>query len=268
MKIAYTSDLHIEFLVNNLQKKHKREFSVQESAEMFCVALSKIECDFAVVAGDTSHCVADIILFFSEIDKQVSKPIYVILGNHDYWNWQSSLVRRKYEERPYEIESIEEQCKTEFAKFKNIKLLVAGDKHTQNGLTIIGDCGFAAFNNSFNCRNGIYRSTLKDWYKEKALTERWVKFYKSAAFTGDKTLIITHNPPTDWGYNYEPKDDNRYYIFGHVHDVDARTCTGAEIITKDNYYGDAANGYRKSDIEFKVLEINDTQRDLFICKTP
>ena len=255
MKIAYTSDLHIEFLVHNLQERHNREFSVQELAGMFCTALNKVKHDFAVVAGDTSHCVADIILFFSEVDKRVSKPIYVILGNHDYWNWQSSLVRRKYEELPHGIELVEERCKAEFAKFKNIKLLVAGDRYTQNGLTIIGDCGFAAYNHKFNCRSGIYRNALRDWHKEIELTQRWFKFFESAAFNGDNILIITHNPPTDWGCDYEPKDENRYYIFGHVHDIDTRTCSGVEIVKKDNYYGDAANGYRKSDIEFKVLEI-------------
>lgn len=254
VKVAYTSDLHIEFLVANLQEKHNREFSSQEAAEMFCAELDKVKCNFAVVAGDTSHCVADTILFFSEINKRIRKPIYVVLGNHDYWNWQSSLVRQKYEERPYQIETIEEQCKAEFAKFKKMKLLIAGDKYIQDCITVIGDCGFAAYNHKFNCRSGIYRNTLRDWHKEIELTKRWVEFFESVAFNGGKTLIITHNSPTDWGCDYEQKDDNRYYIFGHVHDIDARTCTGVEIIKKDNYYGDAANGYDKSEIEFKVLE--------------
>lgn len=174
MKTAYTGDLHLEFLASNLQEKFNREFSVKDLAEMFCNELAKIECDFAVVAGDTSHCPADVVRFFAEVDIRATKPIYVVLGNHDYWNWASSLVRNKYEDLPH----------------KNVE-------------------------------------AIEKWFKDKFR----------------------------WGFGYDDFDDgseNRYYIFGHVHDIDTRTCSGVEIVKKDNFYGDAANGYRKSVIEFKV----------------
>jgi len=253
LRIAYTADLHLEFLTSNLQKKFAREFLVQDLAGMFCVQLDKTACDFAVVAGDTSHCVADVARFFSEVDKSVSKPIYVVLGNHDYWNWQSSLVRN-YEELPNKnVGDIETWFRDKFSQFKNIKLLIAGDKYYYEDLKIIGDCGFSAYNNRFNFRQGIYRATINNAIQEKELTDRWRNFYKRETFTDEKTLIITHHPPTDWGQTYEPDYDERFYIFGHVHDIDERVSSGVEITKTGNYYGDAANGYSKSGIEFKVV---------------
>ena len=257
MKIAYTGDLHLEFLASNLQERFNREFSVKDLAELFCSELCKLEHDFAVIAGDTSHCPADVIRFLSDVDKNISKPLYVVLGNHDYWNWTSSLTRNKYEDLPPKnVWDIEEWFKESFRKFKNIKLLVSGDKYIHDGLMIIGDCGFAAYNYKFNFRNGIYRGVIHCAQQEKDLSDRWREFYKKEAFSGDKTLIITHHPPTDWGCDYNDESSERFYIFGHVHDIEARTCAGVEIIKRGNYFGDAANGYRRSCVEFKVLEIN------------
>jgi predicted phosphohydrolase len=259
VRIGYTGDLHIEFLVSNLQEKHNRDFSIEEIALMFCDALNKVECDIAVVVGDTSHCPADIVRFFDAVDKKTSKPIYTVLGNHDYWNFESSIVPSDSEELPEKfVEAMEEWFKEKFAKYKNIKLLIAGDKHKHGGIKIIGDCGFSGNNFKFNYRQGIYRGTINNAIQEKELTDRWRKFYEREAFKGEKTLIITHHPPTDWGHGYDDFDEgseNRYYIFGHVHDLDERTSADVEIVKKDNYCGDAGNGYRKLNIDFKVVEI-------------
>jgi len=255
-KVAYTGDLHLEFLVSNLQEKYNRDFSIKDVAEIFCAELHATEHNFAVIAGDMSHCPADVIRFLEEVDKDAPKPIFVILGNHDYWNWASSIVCNANADLPSKnVQDIETWFKTKFSKFENIKLLIAGDKYVQDGIAIIGDCGFAAYNYKFNYRNGIYRGTIHTAQEEKDLSDRWRKFYEQEAFSGDKTLIITHHPPTDWGYNYEDEGNERVYIFAHVHDIDTRTCTGVEIIKQGNYYGDAANGYHKHDAKLKVLEI-------------
>jgi predicted phosphodiesterase len=250
-KIAYTGDLHLEFAKN-------KDVSIKDVAGIFCDALAKVECDFAVVAGDTSHCPADVVRFFAEVDKLVTKPVYTVLGNHDYWNWASSIVKNQHEELPNKsVEEIEAWLKKKFAKFNNVKLLVAGDKFTHGDITIIGDCGFSAYNTRFNWRNGIYRGTINSESEERYLTNRWRNFYEQEAFNGGKTLIIAHHPLTDWGYGYDDGDKNRHYIFGHVHDLDARTATSVEIIKKGNYHGDAASGYYAKDITFKTLEIKE-----------
>jgi len=84
LRIAYTGDLHLEFFASNVQERHNSEFSVSDIAEMFEAELHRIEYDFAVVAGDTSHCPADVARFFEKVDSLTTKPIYVALGNHDY----------------------------------------------------------------------------------------------------------------------------------------------------------------------------------------
>jgi len=81
LKIAYTGDLHLEFFASNVQERYNREFSVSDIAEMFEAELSKFEYDFAVVAGDTSHCPADVVRFFEKVDSLTTKQIYIVLGN-------------------------------------------------------------------------------------------------------------------------------------------------------------------------------------------
>lgn|GEM_PF-5208183 len=268
-KIAYTSDLHLEFLISNVQERLNKDISIENVAEMFCDALAKVECD-CVVAGDTSHCLADILLFFSEVDKRVDKPIYTVLGNHDFWNWKSSIRPEQKSVSLYSgIKPIEKYCKKEFAKFNNVKLLIAGTKFEQDGITIIGDCGFSARNSKFNCRNGIYRDTLRTWYMELELVDRWHDFFEKKIKRTKSLLVITHTPPTDWIDNelFQIVNENcilknQYFIFGHVHDINSRTSAGVKIIRENNFYGDAANGYNAKEITFKTMEISDIKPDM------
>lgn len=257
IKIAYTSDLHLEFLDKNLRAQNQGAFfTIPHLAEMFCNALKKVKCDFAVVAGDTSHCVLDIVLFFSEIDKRVKKPIYVVLGNHDYWNWPSSLMRHKHAVHPKgNVKDIETWMREKFANFKQVELVIAGDIYTYKGLKIIGDCGFAIYNRNFNYLSGIYRGTITKHSEEKHYTHRWMNFYRQETEKNEKTLVITHHPPSDWNHDYWDKNLNHTYIFGHIHDMDIRRATGKEIVKRGRYFGDAGNGYNTAEIVFKTVEI-------------
>lgn len=156
---------------------------------------------------------------------------------------------------PPSVWAVEEYYKMKFEEFKNIKLLIAGEKFIQNDIAIIGDCGFSAYNSIFNCGHGVYRNTIRSLQQEKELSDRWLKFFLQETKNENKLIIVTHTPPADWGSSYSDIDQNeRFYIFGHVHDIDNRN-TDLKIIKQDNYHGDAANGYHKDNFEFKILEI-------------
>ena len=279
MKAAYISDLHIEFLKNNWQKKNQKEISVESIADLFILSFNKIDCGFGVIAGDISHCKEDNVKFLKHIDANISKPIYVTLGNHDYWDWHSSFDPSvKYEDRHkwrgMSIEAQEAWYSKQLSGCNRIRLLItdkilteAGSKYLTENLGrndllwIIGDCGFSAYNPQFNASNGIYRDALRFREKERDYCDRFRTYYSNIVFQineankergrNDKLLVITHTPIGDWG-GYTIEEDNVFYICGHVHDCHHNE---AEIVATDRYKGDAGNGYNKSDFEFKTLEI-------------
>lgn len=256
MKVAYISDIHIEFMLNTMAEKLGKTVSVAALAALFCKRLSEQECDFAVLAGDIGHCTERNIEFLNEADKLTDKKIFVCLGNHDYWDWGRESRRG----RGRSIEDLEKIYEEQIARTKNIELLVAGKTVSMGNLIIIGDCAFAGYNKDFNAANGIYRDTLISPIAERALSNRWREFYnatlKEAAAEGKKVLAVTHMSVEEWGGSINP---DILYISGHIHDCKHDE---AHVTVTDNYKGDAANGYYAWDFNFKTLTIQPEKQEL------
>lgn len=271
LKVAYISDLHLEFIARNNDVKWARIVDIKDIAQMFCDALKAVEYDIVVIAGDISHSPFTVDLFLSYVDELVEKPVYFCLGNHDYWNWEHSIGYKDtqfdphgksgYKLSPDTIYGVEGFFETR--KYKNIKFLMAGKACTEQSTTIIGDCGFCGYNPKFNCTHGIYRDILRNPEKERELTLRWKNFFKHVLDNkkdGENLLVITHTPPTDWGWNKSTEVNGVFHIFGHVHDHHHHEVQQYTITAPNGEYGafgDAANGYRKIDFEFKTLTINE-----------
>jgi predicted phosphohydrolase len=268
-KVAYISDLHLEFFAENVKKQFGNDTTIKDMADMFCKQLNATEHNFAVLAGDVSHCCFTVTGFLSFVDEQIKKPLYFCLGNHDYWNWSSSFGYHDkhdpydmgYRLSPNTIAGVEEYFENEINKLKHVKFLKAGKTYKFKDITIIGDCGFCAFNNAFNCKHGIYRGILAWIEKERELTLRWKDFFRQTLESKKpkgKLLIVTHTPPRDWGWNTHTEEQGVFHIFGHVHDChngEAQEYTIEDPDGKFGAYGDAANGYERHDFNFKVLAI-------------
>jgi len=218
MKISAISDLHLEFIKNNLWEQYKKKVDVKELAKRFSATFNALDFkenfDFGVIAGDTTHCMEDEIEFYTYINELVKKPFFIVMGNHN-WNWDSSFKSNTHTFQGLTWEEQENILEKNIVPLKNIYFLKAGKVEYFNNLKIIGDCGFAAYSD-FNASRGIYRQIINVW-KEKELTERWRKEYKKHIenfISGDKLLVITHTPIEDWGENIHP---DVYYISGHIH---------------------------------------------------
>jgi len=81
MKLAWVTDIHLNFLT----KEERGEF-YQE--------IINTGSDAVFITGDIAEapCVADLLV---EMADQLEKPIYFVLGNHDYYRGQISEVREK-----------------------------------------------------------------------------------------------------------------------------------------------------------------------------
>jgi len=80
MKLIWLTDIHLNFL---------------DSDDRHTFYKSLPECDGILISGDIaeSHNVYDIL---NEMQKEIRKPIYFVLGNHDFYGGSIESVKTKY----------------------------------------------------------------------------------------------------------------------------------------------------------------------------
>jgi len=78
MKLAWLTDIHLDFLDDEERKLFYQEINCH--------------CDSLVISGDIAEapCLIDIL---NEMAAYVNKPIYFVLGNHDYYRGKINEVR-------------------------------------------------------------------------------------------------------------------------------------------------------------------------------
>jgi len=81
MKMAWLTDVHLNFLDESGRKS-------------FYQKIVDTECDVVLICGDIAEapCLVDIL---NEMLSQIKRPIYFVLGNHDYYRGQVEQVREK-----------------------------------------------------------------------------------------------------------------------------------------------------------------------------
>src|SRR5262245_17674903 len=79
MKLAWLTDIHLNFLEDNERQKFYQE-------------IVNTKCDGVLISGDIAEapCLAEIL---TEMADYIDKPIYFVLGNHDYYRGQIKEVR-------------------------------------------------------------------------------------------------------------------------------------------------------------------------------
>lgn len=79
MRLAWLTDVHLNFIDANLR-------------EMFYQEIINTECDGVLISGDIAEA-PSLKHILSEMAAFLGKPIYFILGNHDYYRGQVQEVR-------------------------------------------------------------------------------------------------------------------------------------------------------------------------------
>lgn len=81
MKLAWLTDIHLNFLEN-------------EERAQFYRSVIATDCDAILITGDIAEA-PTIVKMLKEMAEQIAKPIYFVLGNHDYYHGQVNVVRKK-----------------------------------------------------------------------------------------------------------------------------------------------------------------------------
>lgn len=85
VKLAWCTDIHLDFL--------ERECEVSAIVEQFADPLASLDVDAYLISGDLSLA-PDVVRHLSILDDRVRKPIYFVLGNHDFYDGRVTEVRR------------------------------------------------------------------------------------------------------------------------------------------------------------------------------
>lgn len=86
MNLAWCTDIHLDFL--------EREGGTERIVNDFTTPLSGVACDGFVISGDISLA-NDIVRHLRILDEVVKKPVYFVLGNHDFYGGSFDGVRSR-----------------------------------------------------------------------------------------------------------------------------------------------------------------------------
>lgn len=198
------------------------------------------------------------------------KSIYVVLGNHELWEFDSFedsikayklmfenlgivlLNNTAYWSSGYGFHKLELNEDTAFYKHSELKFNRAA-LYNLNNVVITGGVGFAAYNKYYNASNGLYRDTI-DLKQELEYTIEWENYYSRIVdFAKEKRallIVLTHNPFSDWNKDTQP-NSNCIYFSGHNH----RNVLWCHDDINAYYYSDNQIGYQCETIKFKKAEI-------------
>src|SRR4051812_312264 len=80
MKLAWLTDVHLNFLD-------------PADAEEFFRVVAEVPSDTILLSGDIGEA-PDVCLLLNALDTAVRRPVYFVLGNHDFYRGSIAAVRR------------------------------------------------------------------------------------------------------------------------------------------------------------------------------
>lgn len=290
-KYLYISDLHLEYQItskfpnratNNQVKHYIAEIAVELVQSIPLHPEPYFFPQPILFGGDVSDTFEISAIFYRAFVKELSKRdtkafvVYAILGNHEFWGFQSveqcvDCYRRLFSELGIHfLQNTPEwvppyrspkqfvrngygywECK-EINPDENPKEYNRMLPHMHNTI-ILGGVGFAGRNPIFNAENGLYKTALNR-AQEVLETEKWNETYEKILAVARKNnsvlVVLTHNPITDWKES-STLDGNCVYFCGHTHRA-RRQCEWERCAF---YFADNQIGYSRGKIQFKAASI-------------
>ena len=219
MKIAYTSDLHLDFWIDPKLQGAKRERLVKNFADSL---FGDMDADLLVIAGDVGHYDDQNIAFLAEAAKRF-EHIVLTWGNHDLY-----LVSRRQRERYKESFARLAAFKAKCEDLEGVKLL-DGESVEIDGLRIWGSGMWYEVEDL-----GMWCSTMSDATKivtSKSAVAREIDDHgrvKSCYFDPNELyrremerlgnleyadVVVSHVPPLLFMADERPEFGEPYYFF-------------------------------------------------------
>lgn len=94
---AWATDIHLDHLADRSLDSVKRESMLYDLVFDFFTRISNEQIDGLFLTGDLSTGV-DLLKHLGVMEYAFKRPIYFVLGNHDYWMASTSDIRKKLAE--------------------------------------------------------------------------------------------------------------------------------------------------------------------------
>lgn len=209
MQYAWLTDIHLNFLDNEARRGFYQE-------------IVNTQCDGVLISGDIAEAPC-LVAILNEMNDCIQKPIYFILGNHDYYRGQINEVRHAMTELT--------------KKYGNLFWLPAsGIQQLNNDTFLLGQDGWA------DGRLGDYQNSrvvlndsrmIADLFQEKILgkfqlldkmqqladidaNQLQANLIQAVSKKSKKVIVLTHVPPFREAclYNGKISDDDWLPYFG------------------------------------------------------
>lgn len=191
------------------------------------------EPDFFLIGGDISNGISS-LTHLSNIAKLINKPIYFVLGNHDFYYGSIPAIRKEAEKLKREFPNLHYlTCKGIVPLSKQIALIghdgwsdaKAGDY--ANSDVMLNDYFFIEELKRLNQEERFVKLNELGEEAAKYIKENLVKALK----THDRVILLTHVPPFEESVLYEgvPADSN-----WTPHFVGKSTGEAIEAVMKEN----------------------------------
>jgi predicted phosphohydrolase len=170
MKLRYLSDLHLEFI-----KSHK--------IEQFIKKITPDMDEICILAGDIGNPYQSNYDIFMTFISNNFKKIFVIAGNHEYYNKTKT------------IEETNEFLKNYFQKFNNISFLNNNYENYEN-YCFVGTTLWSKITNPIYEINDVYCIPNFDYIQYNRFNMLSVDFLEDTLHHNENCIIITHHMPS------------------------------------------------------------------------
>ncbi len=226
MKIRYMSDLHLEFIEPNKINKFIQNIVPTTLAKQAHSELTDSVEEVCVLAGDIGNPYSENYEIFMNHISTCFKKIFVIAGNHEYYNNNKTIEETN-------------EFLTEYFKETNISFLNNSYEY-YNGYCFVGTTLWSRIKNPIYQINDTSVIRDLDYIKYNKLNEECIKFLEDTTKSNDNIIVITHHLPSEsliddkyknsymsnynqWFYcpmdNFIElnKDKIKCWIYGHTH---------------------------------------------------
>lgn len=174
IKFQYFSDLHLEFLKSSL--------------DILRLNIVKTAPNL-ILGGDIGYPHQDIYKLFINLMSQTFDRVFVISGNHEYYNTDSET-----------LDKIDEQIKTICSSFSNVH-------HLQNEIYSIPDTNIVVFGTT------LWSQIKKE--EENNITRRLSDYYCIEGFNVDMCNKLHHQSVQSLKEHLEKHPDKKFIVVSH-----------------------------------------------------
>lgn len=203
MKLVWLTDIHLNFIDSAERQKFYQE-------------IVETQCDSVLISGDIAEA-PSVVNILNEMVAQVQKPIYFVLGNHDYYRGQIQEVHHQIRALTNKLTSLFWLSDCDVQSLDSDTLLVGQDGWAdgrlgdyQNSRVALNDSRMIADLFQEKILGKFQLLEKMRYLADKDVRDLQKKLLSAASKNPKRIIVVTHVPPFKEScmHNGKISDDN------------------------------------------------------------